>query len=843
MPEIMDKFTTHLKNVLTRALCLVVEQGGDAITPTHLLWSAGTEQGCVAAEVLDKAGVHEDALRMFVGAPASLGVQASHIAQPTPLLSDESKQAIEKAVLTASMYEHRYIGTEHLLSGLLQLGKDEIRDFLVRQGVRETVLATSLSAIFKTTATFPDILKQTDELEEAVREHEEGEDKSGDGETGKTPALDFFTVELTTVEAASGIDPLVGREKEVARLAHVLLRRTKNNPLLVGDPGVGKTAIVEGLAKAIVEGKVPDALMHKRILRLDLASLVAGTMYRGDFENRVQQVLDEVREHPDIILFIDEMHTVVGAGAASGALDAANMLKPALARGEVRCIGATTPMEYKKAIEPDGALERRFQVITVREPSVSETRAMLRGILPSYEAYHGVRFTPEAVEKALVLADRYLHGKQFPDKAVDVLDEAGAAVVMQSTTARRAQELRRIERELRLVRLEKTSAVFEERFSDAMACKTREDALAKSYDALRKQGPAPAAKLVDVADILRGVAHMTGIPVEALREDETRKLRDLDTLLARRVVGQHDAVRRVAQALRRAKLGLARPNRPLASFLFVGPSGVGKTELARAVADVLLEDKGALVRFDMSEFSEGYTVSKLLGSPAGYVGYREGARLTDAVRQRPHCVVVFDEIEKAHRDVHNLLLQLLDEGVLTDATGRTVNFKNTVVIMTTNAGRERFFSGGLGFDEGHDVGDARFRDDVRALLEEHFKPEFLNRIDHTCLFRPLEHPDFAAVAELALRELATRATENGVTLTYAKGVPERIAHLVHPKYGARDVRRILEERVEHVLSDALLRTQRRPKALHVDVDSHGDLTLKEPRRTPLVRLVKKKLRR
>ncbi|MBI1908170.1 ATP-dependent Clp protease ATP-binding subunit [Candidatus Uhrbacteria bacterium] len=805
MQEITDKFTNHLKNVLTRALCLVVEQGGETIRPVHLLWSLGTQEGCVGAEVLAKSGINAEALRSLVGAPVTEEREGHTLAEhATPLLSDDAKQAIEKAVLTASMYEHRYVGTEHLLSGLIQLGREDVRRFFHDHGVRESALTGTLTTVFKTTASFPDVLKTEHETESEHEGDEHDPNCKECADADKTPALDFFTVELTTKEAAERIDPLVGREREVARLAHVLLRRTKNNPLLIGDPGVGKTAIVEGLAKAIVEGRVPDALRNKRILRLDLSSLVAGTMYRGDFENRVEQVLDEVRERPDVVLFIDEIHTIVGAGSASGSLDAANMLKPALARGEIRCIGATTPAEYKKHIEADGALERRFQAIVVREPTLDETRTIINGLRPNYERFHGVRFTDEAVETALTAADRYLHGKQFPDKAVDILDEAGAAAALKSTTARHNERLRQVEDALRLIRLEKTAAVFDERFADALQCKTREAALLEEHAALLAEHPKGPVRTIGADDILAAVAHMTGIPVSSLSVDEKAMLASLDTAIARRVVGQPDATRRVASSLRRARMGLARRNRPLASFLFVGPSGVGKTELARAIAATLFNDPSALIRLDMSEFSEGYAVSRLLGSPAGYVGYREGAKLADPVRARPHAVVLFDEFEKAHPDVHNLLLQLLDEGVVTDATGRSVSFAHTVVIMTTNAGRERFTQSGLGFDAQGGIDDPRFRDDIRQLLEEHFRPELLNRIDHTCLFRPLATEDFAAVAAIALAELRSRLAERGITLDVGSNVAAAVARAVDAKLGARDVRRVIEARIEHPLTDLLL---------------------------------------
>lgn len=850
MTELMEKFTSHLKNVLTRALCLVVERGGELVGPHDLLWAIGTERGSVGADVLAKGGVSEDALHAFVHAPSVLELAPARMHGVTPLLSEDAKLAIEKAVLVASMHEHTYVGTEHLLAGILQLEDKEIRAFLRRHGVEASAVQHGLHTIFTSTTTFAAEERRehdtparpratTDAAPTAPDEPREEKCKTCGEDAHESHALEYFTVDLTAPEHATRIDPLVGRTQEVTRLAHILLRRTKNNPILLGDPGVGKTAIVEGLAKAIVEGRVPDALKNKRILRLDMTAVVAGTMYRGDFEGRMQQLIEEVRALPDVILFIDEIHTIVGAGAAGGTMDAANILKPALARGELRCIGATTHAEYKKDFAGDGALERRFQPVVVREPTLDETRAMLRGLQPEYEAFHGVRFTDDALDAVLALSARYMHGKQFPDKAVDVLDEAGAAAMYGKRQARRAERMRQIHEDLRALTLEKTAAVLEERFADALACKTREAALAEELKDIKKEGPQEPPTVIHADDIAATVARMTGIPVERMTAGETEKLRTLATALSARVVGQEDAIARVTASLRRAKVGMARTNRPLASFLFVGPSGVGKTELARAIAETLFDDPGACIRFDMSEFAEGFTVSKLVGSPAGYVGYREGAKLTDAVRARPHAVVVFDELEKAHGDVHNLLLQVLDEGILTDATGRSVSFRNTIVVMTTNAGRERFTQSGLGFGAGRDVTDTQFRDDIRTLLEEHFRPEFLNRIDHVALFRPLAADDFTAIATLALADLRTRLAALNVTLRTDNAVAAHIAQLVRPTHGARDVRRIVEERIEHPLADMLV--ARPCAAVRVTVDgTHLRVTPDAPARKPTRRTAQKK---
>jgi len=826
--EVTDKFTNHLKTVLTRALCLVVEQNGKIIEPQHLLWAIGTETGSIGGEILKKAGLTEEDYKLFASPVTVTKNKSAKAATATPLLSATCKTAIEKAVLTATMFEHRYVGTEHLLSGLLQLEKPEIRNFLHNHGITEKSITIALGNIFRTTATFPEKQKVRQHnsppaigeadgalsLEGALREAEAALNEEGDHESS-TSALEYFGVELTTKAMTDKFDPLIGREVEVNRLASILLRKNKNNPLLLGEAGVGKTAIVEGLAKMIVSGKVADALADKRIFRLDLTNLVAGTTYRGDFESRVQEILEELAEQPNIILFIDEIHNLVGAGSPGGTGDAANMLKPALARGDIRCIGATTWSEFKKHIESDAALERRFQTINVKEPTLAETRLIINGLRPKYEAYHRVKFTPAAIDTTLKLAERYLHGKQFPDKAVDILDEAGAAAMLTNLAARATLKRRNLADALALARLNKANAVFGEQFLAASDFKKREDALRLEYDKLGQKDLKAPIKTIDHEDIVRAVAHLTGLPLTTLSANQTTALKNLESRLQTQVIGQGVATARVTQALKRAKLGLNRPNRPLASFLFVGPSGVGKTELARAIANNFFDNQQALIRLDMSEFAESYAVSKLLGSPAGYIGFREGAKLTDAVRANPHSVVLFDELEKAHGDVHNLLLQLLDEGLLTDATGRTINFRHTIIIMTTNAGRERFTQSGLGFTDSEIIVDQKLATDVRSLLEDSFRPEFLNRIDHTCLFRPLDTTDFTAITTLALDNLKQRLQEQNLTITFAKNIAAFIASQVSTKLGARDVRRLVEELIEHPLTDLLINT---PTATKFQVD-------------------------
>ena len=827
MTEVTDKFTNHLKTVLTRALCLVVEQGGEIINPQHLLLAIGTEAGSIGGELLKKAGLNDDSLSLFakvaIKTPVKTNSKKSTNKSPgTPVLSDSAKNAIEKAVLTATMFAHRYVGTEHLLSGLLQLELVELRHFLHDHGITEKSLAASLNNVFRTTATFPE-----NKPGHEHHDHPHLPDDLDQDTESPTSALEYFGVELTTQAMVDTFDPLVGREQELTRLASILLRKNKNNPLLLGEAGVGKTAIVEGLAKLIVTGKAPGALADKRIFRLDLTNLVAGSTYRGDFESRVQEILEELAEQPNIILFIDEIHNLVGAGAGGGTGDAANMLKPALARGQIRCIGATTWAEFKKHIEHDAALERRFQLINVAEPTLNQTRQIINGLQPKYEQFHHVKFTREAIDTTLKLAARYLPGKQFPDKAVDILDEAGATAMLGNAAARGTLERRRLADALTLARLNKANAVLSEQFLAASDFKKSEDLLLIKQDKLGPVTNKPSLKIIDEADITQAVSNLTGIDLNILSTDQTTTLKTLPSLLAGQVIGQDSAIKLVSLALKRAKLGLAKPNRPLASFLFVGPSGVGKTELAKAVATHFFADQSAFIRLDMSEFAESYAVSKLLGSPAGYVGFREGAKLADAVRAKPYSVVLFDELEKAHRDVHNLLLQLLDEGTLTDATGRVISFRNTVVIMTTNAGRERFSQAGLGFNDADSAVDQKLATDIRSLLEESFRPELLNRVDHTCLFRPLEIADLEAISAKSLKDLSNRLAELGTSLSINKSVASFLASRVKPELGARDIHRLVAELLEYPLTDLILNSSKsKTKRISVNLNKTGFPSLK-----------------
>ncbi|MEK7620314.1 MAG: ATP-dependent Clp protease ATP-binding subunit [Patescibacteria group bacterium] len=789
--DIVDKFSTHLKNVLTRALCFVVEQDQKTIQPEHLLWALGTQKGCIAAEILKKSGVKAVDLKKLVGA----GQVSRVLSDATGLtlhLSDDAKRVVEKAVLTANVYGHRYIGTDHLLSGLVQINPVVTESFFVELQIDLKELKSQLTIVLKSTSKFPDLTGgMTQKKEEA-----------GGGEK-KVSALEFFAVELTSTEAQKKIDPVIGREAEIERVMEILCRRTKNNPLLLGEPGVGKTAIVEGLAKRITQGRVPPVLARKRIFSIDMALLVAGTMYRGEFEGRLRQIIEEVKADTDTLLFIDEIHSIVGAGSASGSMDAANILKPALARGEIRCIGATTPVEFKKHIETDAALERRFGTVLIDEPSQEKTIEILEGVAPYYEQFHRVRITHDALTQAVALSTRYLQDRQLPDKAIDLIDEAAAATRVHNHNPGPMGRERELQDTLVTLKEAKRQAVVEERFDEALRLKEEETRLSAHLESLVTEEDLSPIPAITTQDIARVVSRTTGIPFEDLVASDKSRLLQLEEQLRTNVLGQESVIDTVAGALRRAKTGIAHPSRPLASFLFLGPSGVGKTELAKTIAQILFHTKHHLIRLDMSEYAEGFTMSKLIGAPAGYVGYKEGANLTDRVKQRPYSVVLFDEIEKAHRDVQNLLLQILEEGELTDATGRRVNFKNTIVVLTSNVGLERFERGDMGFMSGALDRTVAMNQDLRAELETRFRPELLNRLDHTCIFQPLAEPVLQQIVEKQLAELVDRLKTQGLSLDIHKSLASHIRAKLEPKFGARHVRTVIQNEIEHKIAERL----------------------------------------
>lgn len=789
-------------------MAFAVEQHLAAIEPAHLLWALSDEQGSLSAELLRKTGATPDALRAtLLDEKKSIG-EMKDIAIPD--LTEETRIAIEKAVLAAHRHGHRYIGTEHLLFALLELPEGTIKAHFPWLALSEGSLRQHLMLLFKNTKGFPDL---PEVHEHAMEEHDHAiqalAEEQGDEEHSKTPALDFFATELTNEDELANLPPTIGREAEMDRLMHVLSRKTKNNPVLLGEPGVGKTAVVEGLARRIVEGNVPAVLAKKRIFQLDLGSLVAGTMYRGDFESRMRQLMDELEDQPDVVLFVDELHTMLGAGAASGSLDAANLLKPALARGTARIIGATTPAEYKKAIESDGALERRFEPISVAEPTREQTRAILEGVRNFYQTFHEVSYHDDAIDAALALSEKYLPSKRFPDKAIDLLDEAGAGAHLHESGDRpEGKTIHQLRSALERISWDKKDAVLAEKFEEAQKMRVEEAALKQALETQDQWKPVRKSAQITAAEIRQVVSRLTGISLTLLVDDRAR-LTELDAALKTRVLGQDAAVERVAHAVRRAKLGISPANRPLASFLFLGPSGVGKTELASALAQTILAEPRAFLRLDMSEYAESYSVSKLLGSPAGYVGYRDHATLADHVKNNPGAILLFDEMEKAHPDVQHLLLQILDHGMLRDATGRQIHFHQTMVIATTNAGRDTMEKSRMGFSATEEGSEERERR-VRQTLLDIFPPELVHRFDHLCVFDTLSESIMMDIVRKQLKELEARLSEHQTTVAVQDAVIATLLKGLSKQSGARDIRRSVTTNIEHPIADHLLSCKKKP---------------------------------
>lgn len=816
MNDIISQFTNHLKSALTRALCLVVETKHETIEPIHLLWSITTQNGCVASEIMHESGADLAVLKKLAGDQGKTPEQpTSHAQNFIPVLSEDAKLVLEKAVHVAYLHENKYIGTEHVLLGLMNSSSTLLQEFFSSQPEAKRSINEKLKKLFNRSGEEEPIKIDKDSLEKALKELDEASKSTDEDGAEKTPAIEYFTEELTHEDLVETFTPVIGREKEIERLTKVLTRKQKNNPMLIGLPGVGKTAIVEGLAKKIIEGDVPEPLRGKRILQLDLAAMIAGTMYRGEFESRLRQLIDEISDRPEVILFIDEAHIIMGAGATAGSLDAANILKPALARGDLRCIGATTSDEYKKFIEADGAMERRFQSVVVKEPSKKETIDILKGVKSYYEEFHRVTVSDAIIQQIVELADRYMPRATFPDKAIDILDESGAFAGM-TRKQKKTNPLPELKATLARIEEKKKHAVEDEDFERAAEYKKEEAKLKKQIQAIKVRKNSIKRKTISERIILQTVSEMTNIPVKSLLTSEKRKLARLEKTLSKSVAGQEKTVTQVANAIKRAKVGLSDPEKPLCSFLFMGPSGVGKTHLAQTIAEELFESKNHFLRLDMSEYREPHTISKLIGSPAGYVGYREGTKLTDFVKEQPHSVVLFDELEKAHPDVHNLLLQILDEGTLTDATGRKINFRNTIIIATTNAGTENLKGSSLGFsDENLDT------QDIRELLEGHFRTEILNRIQHICLFDQLNAQHFKHLAKQELDKLNHKLAEQNISCKIESTVSDWVAKQVKPSRGARHVSHIIEQVIEPALTDLLLEQHAPVKTVHISVKNNN----------------------
>ncbi len=784
-------FTQKANDALNAAVSAAEELGHAYIGSEHILLGLLKENGGMAYTALNARKITADAVEKIIR--ASVGTGAPTVLSPADF-TPRAKHIIDSAIVQGKSMGHSYIGTEHILMGIIREGSCAANEILSQLGASSQDILSDISKALGNSTS---------------RSNTSGGSAKGQKQSD-TPTLSQFGRDLTAAAMQGKIDPVIGRSKEIERVIQILCRRTKNNPCLIGEPGVGKTAIAEGLALKISTGEVPDLLREKRIVSLDLTGMVAGTKYRGDFEERIKTAIDEVQKNGNIILFIDELHTLIGAGSAEGAVDAANILKPSLARGEMQVIGATTLDEYRKHIEKDSALERRFQPITVGEPSVEEAIDILKGLRDKYEAHHKVKITDEAIESAVKMSSRYIGDRYLPDKAIDLVDEAASRVRLQSFTL--PPELKELEEKIKSFAAEKASAVGAQDFELAAKIRDEEKELSQKLESEKRQWKEKSSResgTVGAEEIAQIVSSWTGIPVAELTREESERLLRMEEVLHERIVGQNEAVNAVARAIRRGRAGLKDPNRPTGSFIFLGPTGVGKTELCKTLAATLFGDENAMIRLDMSEFMEKHTVSKLVGSPPGYVGYEEGGQLTEKVRRRPYSVVLFDEIEKANPDVFNMLLQILDDGVLTDSQGRKVDFKNCIIIMTSNIGAKQICNtvSNLGFsgDASGTLSQSKIKDAVMKELRNAFRPEFLNRVDDIIVFSRLSEENIEEIAHRMLAGLSKRLSAMNIDITFDESAAKAAAKAgFDPVYGARPLRRAIQTDIEDRLSELLL---------------------------------------
>ncbi len=807
-----ERFTDRARRVLVLAQEEARDLNHAFIGTEHILLGLIKEGEGVAAKALDALDVSYETVREKV--EEAIGSNANP-SPGSPPFTPRAKKVLELSLREALQLGHSYIGTEHMLLGLVREGEGVAAQVLSDLGADMTRVRSQVISMMS---------GQGGEKNSSA--NSSSSSKGDSSVDGGSAVLDQFGRNLTQSAREGKLDPLVGRDKEVERVMQILSRRTKNNPVLIGEPGVGKTAIVEGLAQKIVAGQVPVTLTDKQLYTLDLGALVAGSRYRGDFEERLKKVLKEIRTRGDIILFIDEIHTLVGAGAAEGAIDAASILKPMLARGELQTIGATTIDEYRKHIEKDAALERRFQPVKVEEPSVADTIEILKGLREVYEEFHAVKITDQALIAAANLADRYIADRFLPDKAIDLLDEAGARLRIRRLEVPPASQ--QFEEELKRVRADKESAMESGNLEQAKVLEEREREIQLETEKLDAETKASGGKTFDLVDeetIAEVLANWTGIPVYRITEEETSKLLRMEDELHKRIIGQNEAVISLSRAIRRTRAGLKDPKRPGGSFIFLGPTGVGKTELAKTLAEFLFDDESALIQLDMSEYMEKHSVSRLIGSPPGYVGYDEGGQLTEAVRRKPFSVVLFDEVEKAHPDVFNTLLQILEDGRLTDSQGRQVDFKNTILIMTSNLGTADLRKAAIGFakDSG-EVNHERMKEKVHQALKAHFRPEFLNRIDDTIVFHELAKEEVMQIAELFITRLRDQLKTQGLGLELSVGAQGFLAEKGYdPELGARPLRRIIQQYVEDTLSEKILFKEFiAGQTIVVDVEGEGE---------------------
>ena len=816
----MYKFTKRAEKAIEYANRIALEFGHNYIGTEHLLYGLLKEGSGVASKVLENQGITpeqiEEQIDALVGKNEEIGEE--EILGFTP----RTKRVIETAFIEAKKLGSDFIGTEHLLIGIMREGDSVAVRILLNLNVNPQKL-------------YNEIIKVLNDDENILNEEKKSTNSKVGASYNQTQTLNQYGTDLTKRAIEGKLDPVIGRKNEIERVIQILSRRMKNNPCLIGEPGVGKTAVVEGLAQKIVAGDVPESLKDKRVVTLDITSMVAGAKYRGDFEDRIKKCLNEVKKAKDVILFIDEIHTIVGAGSAEGAVDAANILKPLLARGEIQLIGATTLNEYRKYIEKDSALERRFSPVTVTEPSSEDTLKILEGIKDKYEAHHNVKITEEAMKAAVDLSVRYINDRFLPDKAIDLIDEAASKVRMRAYTV--PDSLKKLEEEISAVSKEKEEAVRSQDFEKAATLRDKEheakDKLEKEKQKWESKNSKEVITLTE-EDIAEVISSWTRIPVKKLTQDENEKLRNLEKSLHERVVGQNEAVEAVAKAIRRGRVGLKDPNRPIGSFLFLGPTGVGKTELSKALAESLFGNEDSMIRIDMSEYMEGHSVSKLIGSPPGYVGFEEGGQLTEKIRRNPYSVILFDEIEKAHPDVMNMLLQILDDGRLTDSNGRTVNFKNTVIIMTSNIGARLITDKKtLGFTSKEESKEDKkeyedIKKDVLAELKKEFKPEFINRIDEIIVFHKLQKEEMRQIVDIMLKQVIKRMEVQNIKIKIDDDVKDKIIEKgTDANYGARPLKRTIQNLLEDKIAEAILDGKiSKDKEVKIGLNKDGEIEIK-----------------
>lgn len=807
----LGKFSQHFKSVLKSAESLASQFGHKKIEASHLFYGIANERGSVAGETLLALKLNPERIKTII--QTSYPGKITDFLQPVDF-SDNSRKIIEKSLKIAYANRHKYVGSEHLLAAILQLGDKEIKKILDDCSISEQSLIYQIDNLLKSASKLSEI---TDNFKESHKFDLPGQvDEEEDGRG----MLDFFGKNLCSAEAQKKIDPVIGRNSEIERIIEVLCRRTKNNPLLLGEPGVGKTAIIEGLAKKIVAGDVPPPLFGKKIYSLDMPSLIAGTTYRGEFESRIRQLIDELAERPEIILFIDELHTIVGAGSASGSMDAANMLKPALARGEIRCIGATTYSDFRKSIENDPALERRFQTIKVEEPDEAEAKKIIFGIKEYFENFHKVRITDEAIEAAVELSQRYQPEKFLPDKAIDLIDEASAAAKIRQGQPKDEKEMQSVLASLKELETDLKDSIFADKIESAEKIKNEIEKIKAQIQKLKIKIDKKKNRLkgkVSGGDVAKIISKQAGIPLSNLEMSENKRISSLDERIKKEIIGQDDAIGQLSKHLKRSKAGLSSNNKPLGSFLFVGPSGVGKTYAAKILAREFFGDEKSLIRIDMSEYGEKFNVSKLIGAPAGYVGYKESGQLTERIRHRPHSLILLDEVEKANGEIFDLLLQVFEDGCLTDAAGRKINFRNSIIIMTSNLG-SAFTQNkkDIGFGSSSDKNEQEKR--VRQAASNWFRPELLSRLDKIIFFQPLDEATLAKIARKELEELSRRLLDSKkIKLSYSSDVIRAILVLAEQmkeseglNQGARSIKKVLQEKIEPLLSEKILSTKNLP---------------------------------